>query len=278
MRALAVPILLLQASTPGAPAAAPDQPELVRLLGEFLAGASRNDPATHERFWAEDLVYTGSSGRRRGKAEVLADVRAAPRSAEPETTYSAEDVRVQQYGDAAIVAFRLVGTTRKDGRTHAASYLNTGTFVRRNGKWQAAGWQATRVPRAEDEAKREAAAAQAAFHRALLAADVKALGAALDEGFVWTHSSGERQTRRELLDQIGAGTLRYSTLEVKDPAAVSVHGEAAVVRGESLRQRSARPGHAPDPAPFTVAYTSTLVSRGGEWLLVALHTSRPPAP
>src|SRR4029079_6570191 len=52
---------------------ADDSAELTRLLREFLAGASRNDPAVHERFWADDLVYTGSSGRRIGKADILSD-------------------------------------------------------------------------------------------------------------------------------------------------------------------------------------------------------------
>ena len=31
---------------------APDAPELTKLLEDFLAGASRNDAAMHERFWA----------------------------------------------------------------------------------------------------------------------------------------------------------------------------------------------------------------------------------
>jgi hypothetical protein len=132
---------------------APDAGALTALLGEFLAGASRNDAAVHERFWAPDLIYTSSAGRRMGKADVLAGVRSAPpaTAGSPATTYNAEDVRVQQYGDAALVAFRLVGATTKDGKTEVASYLNTGTFVRRQGQWRAVGWQATRVPAVGDE-------------------------------------------------------------------------------------------------------------------------------
>jgi hypothetical protein len=33
-----------------------------------------------------------------------------------------------------------------------ANYFNTGTFLKRGGKWQAVGWQATRIP-AEQEQK-----------------------------------------------------------------------------------------------------------------------------
>lgn len=142
-------LLTIQAAAPPpAPAAA----ELTRLLHEFLAGASRNDAAIHERFWADDLVYTGSSGRRIGKADILKDVRSAPapKPGDPTTVYTGEDVRIQQYGDAAVVAFRLVATTTEAGRTETESYLDTGTFVSRGGRWQAVSWQATKVPRPEE--------------------------------------------------------------------------------------------------------------------------------
>ena len=126
---------------------APAAPELTKLLHEFLAGAGRNDPAAHERFWADDLIYTGSVGRRLGKADILREVRAdSSKPAEPPATYSAEDIRVQQYGDTAIVAFRLIATTDKDGAKETKRYLNTGTFVNREGKWQAVAWQATAMP------------------------------------------------------------------------------------------------------------------------------------
>ncbi|HWW74504.1 MAG TPA: hypothetical protein VNZ44_03860, partial [Pyrinomonadaceae bacterium] len=70
-RILSAVFLLLFSSAGGfAQAQAPDAAELTRLLNEFLAGAGRNDAAAHERFWAEDLVYTGSSGRRVGKADI----------------------------------------------------------------------------------------------------------------------------------------------------------------------------------------------------------------
>jgi uncharacterized protein (TIGR02246 family) len=134
-------VISSQPQTP--PAAA----ELTKLLNEFLAGASHNDAAMHDRFWAEDVIYTGSSGRRRGKAEIMKDVRSAPapKPDDPKTTYTAEDIRIQQYGNTAIVAFRLVATTAKDGKTEVANYLNTGTFLKRKGKWQVVSWQATKA-------------------------------------------------------------------------------------------------------------------------------------
>ena len=135
---------------------APDAAELTKLLSDFLAGASRNDVAMHDRFWADDVIYTGSAGRRRGKADIMKDVRSAPapKPGDAKTTYTAEDVRIQQYGNTAIVAFRLVGTTEKDGKTEVAKYLNSGTFLKRKGKWQVVSWQATKAASAAEDTKR----------------------------------------------------------------------------------------------------------------------------
>jgi hypothetical protein len=121
------------------------------MLNEFLAGASRNDAVIHDRFWAEDLIYTRSAGVRIGKAELMKGVRSAPATKpdDPKVVYRAADVRIQQYGTTAIVAFELVAASEKDGKTSISKYLNTGTFLKRKGKWQVVAWQSTAVPKTE---------------------------------------------------------------------------------------------------------------------------------
>ncbi|HEX5766428.1 MAG TPA: nuclear transport factor 2 family protein [Woeseiaceae bacterium] len=128
-------------------ATAPAAEELTKLLTEFLDGASRNDVAAHDRFWADDLIYTRSSGVRTGKAEILENARSAPTTTAADSAeYSAEDIRIQQYGDTAVVAFRLVATTGSGPERVVEYFLNTGTFVARDGEWRAVAWQSTRVP------------------------------------------------------------------------------------------------------------------------------------
>src|SRR5215204_1307442 len=74
-----------------------DRAELERLLNEFLVGAGRNDAAVHDRFWADDLIYTRSAGARIGKAELMKGVRSAPapKPEDPVTEYSAEDIQIR---------------------------------------------------------------------------------------------------------------------------------------------------------------------------------------
>src|SRR5437588_674723 len=150
-RILLSSILLLSITCGLRAQTAPDGAELTKLLRDFLAGAGKNDIAMHDRFWADELVYTSALGRRKGKPDIMRELRAetaaTPKPEEGTTVYSAEDIRIQQYGDTAIVAFRLVATTDKAGTKTVANYFNTGTFLKRNGKWQVIAWQATALPK-----------------------------------------------------------------------------------------------------------------------------------
>lgn len=154
-KVLSSAIILLVMSFGAQAQTAPAAAELTSLLQEFLGGASRNDVSIHDRFWADDLIYTGSAGRRRSKAEIMRDVRSAPvpKPGDPQTIFTAEDIRIQQYGNTAIIAFRLVGTTDDKGKSSTAHFLNSGTLLKRNGKWQVVSWQATKVPDADPVTK-----------------------------------------------------------------------------------------------------------------------------
>ena len=249
--------LLVTACSALAQTTAPDAPELTKLLNEFLAGASRNDPAAHERFWADDLIYTRSAGRRVSKADVMHDVRnaPAPKPDDPKTVYTAEDVRIQQYGNTAVVAFRLVATTETDGARQVQNLLNSGTFVKRDGKWQVVNWQSTRMPRTEAENKADVAATTAAFREAFLNSDVKKFKAVTDPGFVWTQGTKD-VTRDQLLTGMKLVAISGVKLELGEDT-IALYGETAVVRGQVAGIR----------------HTMTLVNQGGAWKIVALQTS-----
>lgn len=123
-----------------------DASPLLMLLDQFLAAA--DDPAMHERFWDDSLVYTSSSGARFGKADILAGMREETPAGEPEVRYRAEGAQVMGFGDTAVVTFRLVGESvaTEVSAAEVNEYFNTGTFRRVDGQWRAVAWQATRIP------------------------------------------------------------------------------------------------------------------------------------
>lgn len=120
-----------------------DVEDLSAMLNDFLANAG--EISAHERFWAEDLVYTSSRGTRTNKAEILAtfdEPEEKSRRADPK--YWGEDIDIRLYGDTAVIAFRLVG--QLPDTEELQYYFNTGTFLKRDGVWQVVAWQATKIP------------------------------------------------------------------------------------------------------------------------------------
>jgi len=121
------------------------------MLNTFLTPAVNNTAAGHERFWADDLVYTSSTGKVMSKADILKSFAEEPKAEagkqekdkdKPGPVFTAEDVLVRSHGDMAALTFRLV---EHDPDGKISYFRNSGTFLLRNGKWQAITWQATRV-------------------------------------------------------------------------------------------------------------------------------------
>ena len=121
--------------------------QLVAMLRQFLLDAAQGNRAGFEKFFADDVIYTRAAGETIGKADILKGIERLKPTAESKSTYSAEDITVHSYRDAAVVAFRLVARTEhRDGKAEVENYRNTGTFLRRNGRWQVVAWQATKIP------------------------------------------------------------------------------------------------------------------------------------
>lgn len=147
--ALAFTFSARAADAPGA------APAIRELLADFLTHNS--DPARHEKFWADDLVYTSAMGVVRAKPDIMKSVREAAQrpfapNSPPSTgavaapVYTAEDITIRPYDGFAALTFRLVARN-PDGTID--TYRNSGTLIFRDHRWQVITWQATKVPAAE---------------------------------------------------------------------------------------------------------------------------------
>lgn len=139
-------MILLSYGQPAFAAQAPATAELTQLLHEFLSAASTNDRAVFDRFFAEDVIYTRSAGVTIGKSDIMKSLSQPRPSDRPSPAYDADEITVHQYGNFAIVNFRLIAKSDADGTPQY--YRNTGSFVKHDGMWQAVAWQSTKVPEA----------------------------------------------------------------------------------------------------------------------------------
>lgn len=136
---------------------ADDKIELNQLLNDFLANKVGDDFKNHNRFWADDLVYTSSAGKRFDKSVIIDGIKNESQEASKEDSgqdkngnsepkYWAEETDIRLYGTTAIVAFKLGAEWLEDGAVKRQFYYNTGTFLKRDGIWQVIAWQATKIP------------------------------------------------------------------------------------------------------------------------------------
>lgn len=134
-----------QATNPAAGPQDATTQQVTQLVRDFLANVPRNDPKVFQEFFADDVIYTRATGLTVTKAEILKniDVRA---TSDPQMTFEADDFTVHPYGEMAVVNFRLIAHNTENGKQTTVYYRNTGTFLKRNGKWQAVAWQATKAP------------------------------------------------------------------------------------------------------------------------------------
>ena len=119
--------------------------QITARVRDFLANVPKNDPKVFQDFFADDVIYTRSAGVTVTKADILKNIGVRATN-EPNATYEADDFTVHPYGSVAIVNFRLIQHNEHDGKQETNYFRNTGTFLKRNGKWQVVAWQATKVP------------------------------------------------------------------------------------------------------------------------------------
>jgi ketosteroid isomerase-like protein len=123
--------------------------QVEQMVRDFLADVPKGDRKVFDNFFADDVIYTRSTGLTVDKAEILKNIGVRAVN-EPEATFDADGFTIHSYGDTAVVNFRLVMHNVTNGKPATVYFRNTGTFLKRNGKWQVVAWQATRVPEAAE--------------------------------------------------------------------------------------------------------------------------------
>jgi ketosteroid isomerase-like protein len=139
----------VQSNKPAGPQDATTQ-QVTQLVRDFLANVPKNDPKVFQEFFADDVIYTRAVGVTVAKADILKNIDARA-ATDPTAKFEADDFTVHPYGEMAVVNFRLIAHNNENGKPTTVYYRNTGTFLKRNGKWQAVAWQATKVPEASKQ-------------------------------------------------------------------------------------------------------------------------------
>src|SRR3989449_3327663 len=107
---------------------------------------------------------------------------------------------------------------------------------------------------------------------AMARADTSALASLLAPDLTYTHTDGAQNTRAELLQLLGSGTLRYASI-APEAHEVRVVGSSAVVTGRSAMRVEA----SGQVQAFRIRYLAVYRRGARGWELIAWQSTRLPA-
>jgi ketosteroid isomerase-like protein len=101
-----------------------------------------SDVAALDRILADDLVYTHSTGAVDDKKQYLASIKSGDLTY---LAYEPLEAKIRVYGNVAIINGRAQVKARSKGQDTSALLRYTAVYVKRDGRWQFASWQSTRL-------------------------------------------------------------------------------------------------------------------------------------
>jgi len=102
----------------------------------------KKDTATLEKMTADDYQLIDSNGRMRGKADTMDAIKSGAINLQ---SNDIDDLKVQVYGNTAVVTGRGNPKGTIDGKDMGGPIRFTRVYVKRNGTWQSVLFQQTRI-------------------------------------------------------------------------------------------------------------------------------------
>ena len=124
-----------------------------------------------------------------------------------------------------------------------------------------------------DEAERAVLKVEGARMQAMLAGDLPALDGFLSDDLTYVHSGGQLETKREFIEGLRAGHLRYRRLD-REEVRARVYGQTAVVTGRAHVEVDADG----EPHAFEIRFLDIWVSKDRRWQMVAWQSTRLTSP
>jgi hypothetical protein len=107
---------------------------------------------------------------------------------------------------------------------------------------------------------------------AMMSRDTQALRRILADELTYTHSSGQLETKEQLLESIASGAFQYLAILPEGKPDVRVYGDVAVVTGKgTFRVRAGG-----EERSLKLRFTDVYVARGDSWQMVAWQSTRLP--
>jgi ketosteroid isomerase-like protein len=116
--------------------------QIQKLERDWAQATIKSGAAAVDQYEADDIITTDPSGRVTDKAQDKTDLSSGDLKFQ---SMELSELRVRVYGDTAVAAGTNTLNGTYKGQDISSKYRFTDTWVKRKGKWQVVGSQATKV-------------------------------------------------------------------------------------------------------------------------------------
>ena len=111
--------------------------QLIELERQLSAALVREDSATLDRLWSNDLIFTFPDGKVSNKAQRLAGQKpAAQPAAQSESANSNDAVKVYLYENTAVVTVLSTWSGKANNQAYSSQFQATHVWAKQQGRWQ----------------------------------------------------------------------------------------------------------------------------------------------
>ena len=283
---LAIAALVVVSPFPAVAQSSTEQ-EVRAFLAEYDKAVAGRDIAFLADVMPDDYVFTGESGRKSNRAQVLTfftQERDTP--SHRVVSLKHENVIVRVVGNMAVVTNDYTSQTTPINAPNAEpdTYKgrHTGVFEKRNGRWMVIAEQDTEQMHDDKLMERQVVKAGRDYNGLMTrlrsarsyadlatSGDLAALEHLLRDEYTCTCGDGEITSKTEALESYKTSQIKLASAELLEQKVLAIDNNAAVETGE-VRYVGTDGGK---PLDITQRYTTTWVSWGEGWQIIAQHFS-----
>lgn len=261
--------------------------EIRAFLAEYDKAVANRDIAFLERVLPDDYVFTGASGRKSDRAQVLKFfTQQRDKPSYRMISLKHENVVVRAVGNMAVVTNDYTSQTTPIDAPDAepATYTgrHTGVFEKRNGRWMVIAEQDTEQIHDDKLMERQVTKAGREYNDLVKrvnsgrtyadlekSGDIAALRRVLSDEYTCTCGDETPSGKTQEIEKYKSSKITLKSAELSDQKVLAIDNNAAVETGK-LRYIGTNEGK---PIDITKRYTRTWVSWGEGWQIVAQHSS-----
>lgn len=246
-----------------------DEQAIRETLNELMTALNDNDVDTVGRIYANDYVIVLADGTITTRTQRLDAMKSG------DLRYDSlvfENLKIRQYGDAAVANYSVTGKAISPDGEQAANSHATVVLVKNGGRWQVVSSHLTDHAEGQSGGVDEQTLNQ--FMDDYLAALVKnsaeEVEPFLDDQYIRIGSDGSTLNKEQVIAALRSGDLKYDSVVADERTWRTFGNEIAIVTSRA----SVRASHSGRNVSGTNRATSVLRGVGDHWTIVSTHLSQ----